>query len=79
MLRGRKNHLNIATLLLPTAGIEPGSPGQQGSALSITPLPLCISNYPNLAEKMFKSSVHVITNRNVIIGNIREIVLIVFV
>ena len=36
-----KNHLNIAIyLLLPTAGIEPGPPAQQASALSITPLPL---------------------------------------
>ena len=28
------------TLLLPTAGIEPGPPAQQASVLSITPLPL---------------------------------------
>ena len=61
------------------AGIELGPPAQQVSGLSITPLPLGISKFPNLAEKMFKSSVHVITNRNVIIGNIREIVLILFV
>ena len=40
-LEGEKNHLNIATvLLLLTAGIRPGPPAQQASALSITPLPL---------------------------------------
>ena len=60
------------------AGIELGPPAQQVSGLSITPLPLGISKYPNLAEKMFKSSVHVITNRNVIIGNIGEIVFVLW-
>ena len=32
--------MNIATLLLPMTGIEPGPPGQQASVLFITPLPL---------------------------------------
>ena len=41
MLRGRKNHLNFAhLLLLPMAGIELGLPLQLGSVLSITPVPL---------------------------------------
>ena len=39
--RGRKTiRILQQTLLLPTAGIEPGPPTQQASALSITPLPL---------------------------------------
>ena len=44
MPRGRKKHLNIATLLMPTAGLEPGPPAQQASALSIAPLPLGYTN-----------------------------------
>ena len=35
-----RNDLNIVTLLLPTAGIEPRPPAQQATALSITPLHL---------------------------------------
>ena len=38
--RGRKNIWILQTLLLPMAGIGPGPPVQQASALSITPLPL---------------------------------------
>ena len=36
------------TLLLPTAGIEPGPPAQQASVLFITPLPL---GYPTKASR----------------------------
>ena len=35
-----KSHLNMVTLLLLMAGIEPGPPVQQATALSITPLHL---------------------------------------
>ena len=35
-----RNHLNIAMLLLPTAGTEPRPPAQHASVLSIAPLPL---------------------------------------
>ena len=45
-----KNHLNIATFLLPMAGIEPGPPAQQASALFITPLPI---GFPKVLQPKF--------------------------
>ena len=36
----RENPSEYCTFLLPTAGIKPGPPAQQASALSITPSPL---------------------------------------
>ena len=49
-------------LLLPTAGIKPGSPAQQASVLSITPLPLdrCIGTYRHWYLSCLKNHHHCI-------------------